>query len=231
MTQIVVLSFIFLGVAALVSFSLFFFYGQKRMKQGERHYDFLSEFPFEYIRDGEEVSPLSRGLLIASLFFTMLQGAYMLLTKSMHEELFSFCVLYFVVLGLSFVFMLAVFLAPAYHTKPHLAFFMIGGTLGVLSSILAAIIFFNLSHIHLFLSTFFGIIMGIIAVAQFALLANPKLSTWAKMRSSVDEDGNVVTSRPRPFVLAFTEWLLYFIGSGASFLSLVGFFVLCLLQA
>ena len=61
-------------------------------------------------------------------------------------------------------------------------------------------------------SAIVSMIMGIVAVlAVVILLLNPRLAHWADMDKETKEDGTVVMKRPKWFVLAYSEWALFFI--------------------
>ena len=121
-------------------------------------------------------------------------------------------------------------MVPAYETKPHLLSFVLFGGLLALSSIVGTILLFNMSYINLPLAIVFGVIAGCASLFTLGAIVNPKLSGWSKMLTTMDEDGNVDASRPRPFILAFTEWLLLFANVIATTFSLLGFGIITLLQ-
>ena len=63
------------------------------------------------------------------------------------------------------------------------------------------------------LTIFFScVLIGVIALAVAIILVNPRLKTWAKLEKVVDEDGASSLKRPKPFVLAFSEWIVIFLG-------------------
>ncbi len=98
--------------------------------------------------------------------------------------------------------------------KSHLGrFFVMGLTLILLTSI-NGIIFINLSRGRKLETLVFvlSIIMFVIALAVAIILVNPRLKTWAKLEKVVDEDGASSLKRPKPFVLAFSEWIVIFLG-------------------
>ena len=57
-----------------------------------------------------------------------------------------------------------------------------------------------------------GMVLSLIGVlVVLILLANPKLSNWAKMDEQINEDGSKQVIRPKYFVLAYSEWILLFL--------------------
>ena len=63
------------------------------------------------------------------------------------------------------------------------------------------------NNVHLI----FFVLFIIVALACFALMLNPKLSFTFKAVEEVQPDGSVKKVRPRMIVLAFTEWMSYYL--------------------
>lgn len=55
------------------------------------------------------------------------------------------------------------------------------------------------------------IISAVIAIGAFILTMNPKLTLNIKMVSKIDESGEAVLTRPKYIVIAFTEWISFFL--------------------
>ena len=55
------------------------------------------------------------------------------------------------------------------------------------------------------------IVSSLIVAIHAILVLNPKLSHWADMEDQKNEDGSIVKVRPKYFVLAYTEWALFFL--------------------
>ena len=51
-----------------------------------------------------------------------------------------------------------------------------------------------------------GIVAGILAISSIILIFNPKLREWYKLQINNEDDGSETISRPRLFILAFSEW-------------------------
>ena len=56
----------------------------------------------------------------------------------------------------------------------------------------------------------FIILPALICIFIFILIMNPKLTKWALLDKKTNPDGSVSYVRPKIFILAFTEWLLFF---------------------
>ena len=93
-----------------------------------------------------------------------------------------------------------------------------------------AIIFYNKTEGVVGAPWVFLTLVGILGLAALGFLLNPKLAQWAELNATMEKDGSVVTSRPRPFPLAFTEWVLVLINVLATILGLVGFALISLLS-
>ena len=55
------------------------------------------------------------------------------------------------------------------------------------------------------------IFSSVVTVIYAILILNPKLTHWAEMDDRVNEDGTVSKVRPKYFVLAYSEWALFFL--------------------
>ncbi len=57
----------------------------------------------------------------------------------------------------------------------------------------------------------FAIISFVFAALSIAPLCNPKLANYAKLEEVIEKDGTSHYERPKYFVMAFSEWLLFFL--------------------
>ena len=55
------------------------------------------------------------------------------------------------------------------------------------------------------------IISSLVTTFHAIMILNPKLSHWADMEDQKKEDGTIIKVRPKYFVLAYSEWLLFFL--------------------
>ncbi|MCR5349138.1 MAG: hypothetical protein K6E59_06010 [Bacilli bacterium] len=191
------------------------------------HYSFLTDFPFELF---ERRANSGKILFYVACGFDALGGAFLLVSHELHPQLLAFEILYLVSMVLKDVALAIVVSVPAYEFKSHIPTFTVFGAMTALSCALATILFANLLYANGALAITFAIIVGLLGLVAVGLLVNPKLAHWTQLNSKVEEDGTITTSRPRPFVLAFTEWLLAFISFGAGLLALIGFALVSLSQ-
>ena len=109
----------------------------------------------------------------------------------------------------------------ASRERIHLTrFYLMGLGLLLLSSV-NGIIFLNLSkgtknETAVFVTS---IMQFVVALSSVFILINPRLKNWAQLEKVVDEDGGSSLKRPRPFVLAFSEWSIIFLSVIAWFLA------------
>ena len=103
----------------------------------------------------------------------------------------------------------AISIVPAYAFGPHLsstvAFFFSSIMVDVVSGICLLNCYGKGSE-GTEAPLAFAIILFLLALAKGILLVNPKLSRWTELSSYMDQDGVVTTKRPRPFVLASSQW-------------------------
>jgi hypothetical protein len=194
-----------IGLALLLSFGLA---GQKHDKEP---YSLLSYFPYElykdsrgsfypYARFGEGVLLLGELALPAYLISQYASYGSATLSFVVALAVFSGCA------SLATLFLTIVSLQDA---KGHLLLAISAALLDVLVASMEGYFLFMLAP-SLANSTLAYVLAGTMwALALVILLPyfNPKLGDWAKMDKVVGEDGSVAYKRPKPFVLAFSEWL------------------------
>lgn len=113
----------------------------------------------------------------------------------------------------------------ATHTLAHLILFVLFICLTLLGNALAAVKGFAVYNVYakhgqqMLCALIGGIISGVCALFGVILAINPKLKNWANLVKT--DDGY---ERPKVFILAFSEWLSFFmlaIGEAAYFLVLL----------
>ena len=207
----------------IVFFGLMMLFGFRR----RRGYSLLTQFPFEMIEGGDWTA---RILFYLYAVCEALCGGYMLFTNDLHPQLLPFSILYMVLMVLKAIAFAAMVSVPAYEFKPHIFSFTFFGALNVLSIALSTILLANLIGANQPLALAFAILVGLVGLGSLALLVNPRLAHWTELKSTVESDGTVTTSRPRPFVLAFTEWLMILFSLAGTLLALLGFALIGLSQ-
>ena len=179
----------------------------------KRMYSILTDFPYEMMPKNRKNYAL---IFLAGYFLlSLLTNVSMFINFYDYAPTITGLLIISAFLALSYAFFnLRIHKLTASLEKSHLGrFFVMGLTLILLTSI-NGIIFINLSKGCQLETLVFvlSIIMFVIALAVAIILVNPRLKTWAKLEKVVDEDGASSLKRPKPFVLAFSEWIVIFLG-------------------
>ena len=218
--------FAFLGATIIALGCFVFILFPMFSKSRKRRYDFLCDFPMELLPI--EGAKRNSGIIVVAFFSLALALSYAfpLLTSDLYPQLRVFLLVVFGFAVLTSSMGYAVFSVQPTYPRAHILFFsLLGGFEGVLM-FLCAIAFLHLQALSSSLGIFFAVIYFVLGAAVLIILLNPKLKQWAKLDSKPAEDGTVVIMRPRPFVLAFSEWLLFGIQLLSSILLLVGTFLI-----
>ena len=179
----------------------------------KRMFSILTDFPYEMAPKNRKNYAL---IFLAGYFlFSLLTNVSMFINFYDYASTITGLLIISAFLALSYAFFnLRIHKLTASLEKSHLGrFFVMGLTLILLTSI-NGIIFINLSRGRKLETLVFvlSIVMFAIALAVAIILVNPRLKTWAKLEKVVDEDGASSLKRPKPFVLAFSEWIVIFLG-------------------
>ena len=188
----------------------------------QQNYDFLTLFPFEFVEGND-----GRARTVSILFpclggIDALTSGYLLFTLPSGQGVPPFLMVFFLLSILKNIAFALLFFIPAYRFKPHIFIFVAFAGLSLLSLVMECIVFSNRTEGVVGVPWVFLGLIGVLGLAEFALLLNPKLTQWTQLSATMQEDGAVVTSRPRPFPLAFTEWALIAINGIAGLLGLIG---------
>lgn len=199
---------IFFISAGIVSALFFVAFGLLNLKaqQNAKRYDLLTDFPYDFSFGQNPFSLFSRvffvafALSVAFLPLGLVMGDYPGVSSM---GIFLMASLFFLAgAGSGVVFV------SSMKTKPHLvsafAFLLIGG----LCSFFAGLLFFQFRNDYPGIGWTFAILLWVVAFLFILLAINPRLANWAKMNVVESVDGSYL-EKPRPFWLAFTEWLSF----------------------
>lgn len=188
---------LFLSVV-LIYMGVFFFRFQQKRK-----FSFLQEFPYELTTTiPVKMYPIYVG--VGGLFSLgyMSMGFFLFPYPSVAMNL-----LLLISWALTGMLLFLMFIIDMKEIKVHLLLDTLLFALSVLNYLLLA---------TLMLITPYGnypmplIIIGyVLALFPLAVALNPKLKSWAKMDEQLDSQMAVVYVRPKAFVLAYSEWLLF----------------------
>ncbi len=175
----------------------------------KKRLSFLTDFPFEAFEKKKNTAGFY--CLIAFLVSENLVSASMFLNfYDASPDLIGLLILSAIMTLLMIFLVIRIHTLSAGREKIHLSRFYLMGLGFVLLSSVNGILFLNLSK-----GTDSETAVLVLSIIQFALalacvfiLINPRLKSWAQLEKVVDEDGGTSLKRPRPFVLAFSEWLI-----------------------
>ena len=193
--------FIIAGVLALL---FFIFLGRANYrKEGDKSYDILVDFPFDLAFGKTLFSVLSRiAYLLFFLSLALIPLSYVFAGGGLNSmAIFLMAVSLFDMGAAS-----GILFVPPSKTKPHvfssLAFFFFGG----LCSFFAGLFVFQFKDDYPLLAWVMSVLFWVLALAFILLMVNPKLANWAKMNVVESPYGSYL-EKPRPFWLAFSQWL------------------------
>jgi hypothetical protein len=220
------LAALILGPALL--FGLMLTYGLFAKLSQKKEYDFLSYFPYELYED-------SQGVYLGTRVF---QGLYLLATTGLSVYLLVSFKAY-EGSALSYLIGIAVFsfalgavellitLVTPRNPKDHLLlFYLFGGLLSVTVAMMGSFLYALSKNTPGEGSALllFAIVLFCLALGAFLVLLNPRLSKWDRLEAQALPDGTVRYVRPRPFVLAASEWLLIALHLLALLVAAFGYF-------
>ena len=179
----------------------------------KRMLSILTDFPYEMMPKNRKNYAL---IFLAGYFLlSLLTNVSMFINFYDYAPTITGLLIISAFLALSYAFFnLRIHKLTASLEKSHLGRFFVMGLALILLTSINGIIFINLSRGRKLETLVFvlSIIMFVIALAVAIILVNPRLKTWAKLEKVVDEDGASSLKRPKPFVLAFSEWIVIFLG-------------------
>ncbi len=205
---------------AIISFLLLYLFGNQAFeKEQRRKYSLLCDFPFEL---GGDKPALFTRIPVYGLAVSILLMDSALLFCYPNPDFSHLLVLGILISVLSLlkaIAMAILFHVPAYRFKPHLGLFAAFAGFTALSLVVEALAMMNLGKMaHELLPSLVGLpyvglgVLTLLALAEFVLLFKPKLADWPKLETEMEEDGTILTKRPKIFVLAATEWATILLG-------------------
>jgi len=181
-------------------------------------------FPFEVINRGQ--NSLAYRILLCVFVAASFAPLFNLFTNygqiaNIQGISIAICCIY----GLAAICFAFLHYFDATHTLAHLSLFVVFLSLTLLGNALAAIKGFTVYQVYakhdqqMYCALIGGIICGVAAIIGVILALNPRLKNWANLART--DNGFV---RPKVFILAFSEWLSFFllaIGEASYFLVLL----------
>ena len=198
----------FLAVA-IILFTIILLNSTLRNKE----FSLLRHFPYEFLKLNESTSGLFKPLMfvLTGLAFSPL----FIITPLVNDfgDLSFLTIFITSIFGLAAIANCFLFLFDARYTKTHMvlvtiamALTMLANALATLLSILVYKTYLDMSDTHT-ASLICAIVSGILTLGVLFLIVNPKLTSWAKLQTETNENGEKTYSRGKIFVLAFSEWI------------------------
>jgi len=120
-------------------------------------------------------------------------------------------------------------IVPLPQVRLHLGLYFLHGAFAITSASMEGFLLLaigkNMPEKQTALSVFAALLFAV-SFAIMLLWVNPKLLSFAKMDKEVGPDGNIILKRPKPFVLAFSEWLTVFLQVFGLSLAAIAFYLI-----
>lgn len=224
------MAFLVIALATVIVFpSLFAFFGWYSQKKiAHESYSFRNYFPFELFKNlpypylvtlrALEGLALLSGMLPAAYALTLFaKGGSSETTYLVAVALASFLpaisFLFLTIIDVSFpkqhLFLFFVFGAGELLKKGMLGFYLVSAYKNWNDSSILAM----------------AIILFVAMVPDLVMLVNPALKRWDRLVKTAEKDGTVSYSRPKRFVLAYSEWMGLLVSSLGDIVALVGIYL------
>lgn len=222
------LLFLLLSIFLPLIFFVYALYAKKRRKE---EFSFRSYFSYElFSYEKKDASYYILRMIGALAYFSpTISGIYgLVLIASRGDATTSFFLGFISVFAFIFgLFQYLLTYCDFSNERNHLTFFFLSGASLIIFSGMAAFYFFAIyRNIYLPSSLIAVIALSLIVIASIIILLNPKLKDWSKMEKTTKEDGSVTYSRPKRFVLPYSEWALMAMAHVANILIIIGLYLI-----
>lgn len=216
---IVVLSFSFLGM---------FIFGLSNYEETfKTKFSVLNMFPYElsYHNQGKTLI-FYRFFLYIYVAFSLTPSLLMVSKFFQFPGYMSYLIMISIVFVINAVVLLTMHIIQAKFVRLHTLIATTYLALSILGAGAVSIVLFNLYISNNQIDVNYLVLGVLEAVAGFALLVimlNPRLRNWAEMNTEENDDGTVVITRPKIFILALSEWLAIFINFAVQIMLLIAY--------
>ena len=203
------LSIIGIGAIALILMTLLLLNSTLRGKD----FSLLRNFPFEFGKANPNVYQVFKTLMFVLTGFAF--SPLFVITPLYRDfgDLSFLCIFITCIFGLSAITNSLLFFFDARYTKTHMILVTISMSLTLLANALSTLLsiivyktYLDMSSAHP-TSLVFAIVSGVLALGMLFLIVNPKLTSWAKLETQTDSNGEKTFVRGKVFILALTEWI------------------------
>lgn len=205
---------LFLSIVSLIAALVLPRKSFRRFHQAKR-YSFLNDFPFELFEAKDRMSKAGQSFFFGYVAFAAFFSAFPLFLVRFGEfhGLTALFILHLLLTLGELGLFLALTFIPAYDAKRHMLVFTFYSGITLIRFVVDTLAVMNLGKMFPdSRMVAFGFMVPILVLALLValLLMSPKMGKWAELHSTMNEDGSTVTSRPRFFILAASEWATFF---------------------
>lgn len=221
-----------LWIAAIVILSLsflgMFIFGLSNYQETfKTKFSVLNMFPYElsFHNQGQTLI-FYRFFLYLYVAFSLTPSLLMVSKFFQFPGYMSYLIMISIVFVINAVVLLTMHIIQAKFVRLHTLIATTYLALSILGAGAVSIVLFNLYISNNQIDVNYLVLGVLEAVAGFALLVvmlNPRLRNWAEMNTEENEDGTVVVTRPKIFILALSEWLSIFINFAVQIMLLIAY--------
>lgn len=224
------LPWLIVSLLSVVLAGLFcFFFGRKGYQAIKERFDPLSYFPYELFKDSRgpyfAFARVFEVLYLGSLLILPLT-AFILRSHYLDTSFSSFAIGILSVQSLSVLALLFLSLVPLKEYRTHLFLYLFHGGTSSLALSMEGLLIHTIGKNDgkEILGWVFAGLLFFFALLSVLLWFNPKLRRWAEMKRVALPDGTFAYERPRPFVLAWSEWQSIAIQGLGALIATLGYF-------
>ena len=220
----------YFGIACLIVFPIMMMiYISYAKKQDHVPFHYRNCFPYEaYIDKEKNQDKLARALQVMVLIATLVPSIFSLsaFINSKVDTNFNIYNSFFLVLSvMAAVGFLLISIIPLKSPRSHLIVFFAFLATMILKKTVGGVTLLQLGAEWSDATKIIGIVVLVTLLVEIFLLVNPKLKTWDKLERVTNSKGEEVLARPKWFVLAYSEWIVFGVGIIVDILMTVGIYL------
>ncbi len=220
----------YFGLACLVIFPIImtiYIYFAKRQDHVPFH--LRNCFPYEAFIDKERKQDVLGRVLEALVLLAGLIPSIFSLSAFVNTRIdsnFTIYNVFFLVLSvLAAVGFVLISVIPLRQPRSHLIIYFGYLAAVILKKTVGGVTLLQLGDRYSEAAKILGIVVLVSLVAEIFFLVNPKLKTWDRMEKSTNKKGEEIYVRPKWFVLAYSEWGVFYLSAIIDIIIAVGVFL------
>ena len=200
LTFLITATFLFVGFIIVSSFNF--------KKRFNKEYHLRSHFPYEFNYQGRYQDNIYGNLLYA-LFVACIIVFFVFFNSNFNNGYLIFAL---IAGGITLVSLTALVYIPIDQLRLHMTVAALALIFSLGLSFAIVLASYNKYKDSGSIPALISLIISVVVTLIFViLLLNPKLAHWAEMDKETKSDGTVVLVRPKWFVLAYSEWMMFFL--------------------